>query len=76
MSLGTRTFCYLDADTQGLLQENGTADAVGPLLAIREVLVDEDSSVTDPEQVRPVCEYGITLVERSARHNHNRAVCR
>jgi DNA mismatch repair protein MSH6 len=61
LSLGTRTFCYLD-DVHSLLQSDG--EAVRPLLAIREVMVEK--AVTDDEEdgtVRPVCEYGVTLVD-------------
>lgn len=53
LSLGTRTFCYLD-DVNAL--ESG-ASAVKPLLAIREVVTE------DPQEEGPVCEYGVTLVD-------------
>jgi DNA mismatch repair protein MSH6 len=70
MTLGTRTFCFLD-DESGIVdgsENNGT----GPLLAIREVLLDpmdvadvsNSNSPSDEESVvQPVCEYGITLVD-------------
>ena len=71
LSLGTRTFCYLDEGT-GLLDEAQSSDAtVGPLLAIREILIEttsesdamNDGDGDDDETVQPVCEYGITLVD-------------
>ncbi|GKY92700.1 hypothetical protein MPSEU_000240200 [Mayamaea pseudoterrestris] len=59
LTAGTRTYCVLD-------RIDDTADAssagVGPLLAIREVLLDLPSS-QDETEVQPVCEYGITLVD-------------
>lgn len=54
MTLGTRTFCYLD--DINALESDGTASAK-PLLAIREVAVVQD------EEGGPVCEYGVTLVD-------------
>jgi DNA mismatch repair protein MSH6 len=64
LTIGTRTFCYLD--------DTSTIDAVGtehspdmgPLLAIREILF-EPSSPGDgtAEDQQPVCEYGITIVD-------------
>ena len=66
LSLGTRTFCYLDEGT-GLLDEAQSSDtaSVGPLLAIREILIAStpDNNNEDGEQVQPVCEYGITMVD-------------
>ena len=58
MTLGTRTFCYLD-DGKDVLDEGG---AVGPLLAIREILI-EDNAESDGDQARPVCEYGVTAID-------------
>jgi DNA mismatch repair protein MSH6 len=65
LTLGTRTFCYLDQDTAGILSSAATGDEmVGPLLAIREILVDQAAGVgDDDDHVRPECEYGITLVD-------------
>jgi len=61
LTLGTRTFCYLD-DT-GILQENSPS-GVGPLLAIREVLCEPGSNSSDLEtMVQPICEYGITIID-------------
>ena len=71
LSLGTRTFCYLDEGT-GLLDEAQSSDtaSVGPLLAIREILIastpERDAMADDDdngETVQPVCEYGITMVD-------------
>ena len=68
LTLGTRTFCYLD-DESGILDEATGGNApVGPLLAIREIVLDDDDDThvemnDDDENVRPVCEYGITLVD-------------
>jgi len=80
LTLGTRTFCYLD-EQNGLLDDAQSPDAtVGPLLAIREILLEAepvasqdsndmdaddngDDENTEDEVVKPVCEYGITLVD-------------
>jgi DNA mismatch repair protein MSH6 len=79
MTLGTRTFCYLD-DQTGILAETATdgnaSSAIGPLLVIREILLDPSSNDEkmdvdgdhendndDDDQVQPVAEYGITVVD-------------
>jgi len=68
MTLGTRTFCALD-DSSALLasEANGTTthDTCGPLLVIRETSLETDSGSNseDEDGVRPVCEYGITVVD-------------
>jgi len=77
MSIGTRTFCYLD-EANSLLDDAQSPDtSVGPLLAIREISLetekvasqdsddgDADSDDnTEDKVVKPVCEYGITLVD-------------
>jgi DNA mismatch repair protein MSH6 len=66
MTLGTRTFCYLD-DASGLLEDtHGGGGSLGPLLAIREVLCDQDANVLSSGEdacAKPVCEFGITLVD-------------
>lgn len=78
LTLGTRTFCYLDG--QNDLQDDAPSpdSTVGPLLAIHEVLLQDESVASqdsddidsdDNEEnagdklVKPVCEYGITLVD-------------
>lgn len=71
LTLGTRTFCYLDNDEKALQEPDATTSldsCVGPLLAIREVLLESnvppaDDDNTDDEEVTPVCEYGITLID-------------
>ena len=63
VSAGTRTFCYMD-DVSGLEKghhANGGNSGIGPLLAIREIIVPTSSVEFD--EVQPVCEYGITLVD-------------
>lgn len=71
MSLGTRTFCYLD-ERSALEQEDGAVDAqTGPLLTIREVVYGNNvqqqpnTTPTDSEDdtLPAACEYGITLVD-------------
>jgi DNA mismatch repair protein MSH6 len=57
LTRGTRTFCYLDKE----LATTSTDSSVGPLLAIREVLLPQSTQVG--EQVQPVCEYGVTIVD-------------
>jgi len=66
LTIGTRTFCYLDDEK--ILNESGGSETVGPLLAIREILVeketrDDGSEDDDDDDVLPVCEYGITLID-------------
>ena len=63
MSLGTRTFCFLD-DTKGLTVDQDESGGIGPLLAIREVIKeDQDEESSNDESVRPACEYGVTIVD-------------
>jgi DNA mismatch repair protein MSH6 len=65
-TLGTRTFCYMDLEKD--LTSEGES-GIGPLLSIREIIFDDDSSAHDMSQekqdeyVRPVCEYGVTIVD-------------
>ena len=50
MTMGTRTYCYLDVDANnGLLgdESSSATNNNGPLLAIREVLVDSTTSSSD-----------------------------
>ena len=62
LTLGTRTFCYLD-DNEKIIQDPlGESSPAGPLLSIREILL-EPSGTTDDSTVQPVCEYGVTLVD-------------
>jgi DNA mismatch repair protein MSH6 len=67
MTLGTRTFCSLDDETA--LMNSESQGGCGPLLVIREVLMDPMDTTTtnqeseDDDEVQPVCEYGITLVD-------------
>jgi DNA mismatch repair protein MSH6 len=67
MTLGTRTFCYLDEQSALSQEENGQDGGTGPLLAIREVLVvsseQEVVDAGDSDEVCPVCEYGITVID-------------
>lgn len=70
VTVGTRTFCYLD-DTSSILNEEATAggnSSTGPLLAIREILLESASGEVqhqpdDSNEIQPVCEYGVTLVD-------------
>jgi DNA mismatch repair protein MSH6 len=59
LTRGTRTFCYLDKE----LASTSMDSSVGPLLAIREVLLPQESTQVLGEQVQPVCEYGVTIVD-------------
>jgi DNA mismatch repair protein MSH6 len=69
MTIGTRTFCYLDmSETQN--PDRGQTDSnpdrgTGKLLAIKEVMLGSSPqrSDTDTDGVPPTCEYGITLVD-------------
>jgi DNA mismatch repair protein MSH6 len=62
LTRGTRTFCYLD-DNRELEEEGGSG--TGPLLAIREVLIDagDGAPTNEDDEVKPVCEYGVTIVD-------------
>ena len=67
LTLGTRTFCCLD-DPDALAESETNGSKVGPLLSIREVLSNDgmetdDNDDGDVDQVKPVCEYGVTLVD-------------
>jgi hypothetical protein len=46
----------MDSDSKGLLdkQASGTTGGTGPLLAIREVLIETTTDTTN-QQVQPVC---------------------
>ena len=59
LTRGTRTFCYLD-DTKDL-SLTSTDSSVGPLLAIREMLLPPPNDAG--EEIQPVCEYGVTIVD-------------
>ena len=63
VTAGTRTFCYMD-DISCLDQHSGVNDnvGIGPLLSIKEMALAE-SSQTDSDEIKPVCEYGITIVD-------------
>jgi DNA mismatch repair protein MSH6 len=67
MTLGTRTFCALDDSSALLAAEanGGATDPCGPLLAIREEQLEapEEDDGSDEDNVKPVCEYGITVVD-------------
>jgi DNA mismatch repair protein MSH6 len=73
LTMGTRTFCYLDDESSLLNGDETASTSIGPLLSIREVLLTEESAkynsaciqqeVHDRDVVEPVCEYGITLVD-------------
>lgn len=69
MTIGTRTFCYLDqlnSKEPDIGQTDANVDdGAGKLLAIKEILLDSDkiNTTTDDNDVQPVCEYGITLVD-------------
>ena len=65
LTLGTRTFCALDAEDA--LLNSDTSGGTGPLLVILEVPVHSsmttDDVNDDEDVVKPVCEYGITMVD-------------
>lgn len=73
LTMGTRTFCYLDDESSLLTNDSTASSSVGPLLSIREVRltadsavgvnssIEDDSQVTDT--IEPVYEYGITLID-------------
>jgi DNA mismatch repair protein MSH6 len=77
LTLGTRTFCYLDDESCLLGDANAIeASTIGPLLSIRELCLTEEGKSDDQsviqdsnvenegtEVVQPVFEYGITLID-------------
>eukprot|EP00977_Amphora_coffeiformis_P005099 scaffold1071_cov166-Amphora_coffeaeformis.AAC.7 len=68
LSLGTRTFCYLDERSSLEQEESSSTEAqTGPLLVIRELVYDspmKDTGVEDDDDMpAAACEYGITLVD-------------
>ena len=62
LSLGTRTFCYLD-ERSALESENDGDAQTGPLLAIKEVVLDTPAAEQDNDTPPAACEYGICLVD-------------
>jgi DNA mismatch repair protein MSH6 len=73
LTIGTRTFCYLDDESCLMNGDTTVSTSVGPLLSIREVLFTEKSAKDntsligeesyDNDTVEPACEFGITLVD-------------
>lgn len=71
LSLGTRTFCYLDDATALVAAEQpqpSLSSHTGPLLVIREVefeapVAAAESPDVDDDTPPAACEYGITLVD-------------
>eukprot|EP00557_Chaetoceros_sp_GSL56_P011381 CAMPEP_0176479518 /NCGR_PEP_ID=MMETSP0200_2-20121128/1784_1 /TAXON_ID=947934 /ORGANISM="Chaetoceros sp., Strain GSL56" /LENGTH=1447 /DNA_ID=CAMNT_0017875571 /DNA_START=124 /DNA_END=4464 /DNA_ORIENTATION=+ len=65
VSSGTRTFCYMD-DVSALDGDNGNC-GIGPLLSIKETIFENNDTANDSDEdevrARPVCEYGITVVD-------------
>ena len=69
---GTRTFCFMD-DSSALATEGGMGEGatggIGPLIVIKETLVgsnttsDDDDADGDDGSVKPVCEYGVAIVD-------------
>lgn len=72
LTMGTRTFCYLDQsevkDKESIdVDRMSHPDDVGSLLAIKEIIFDVPTDVNkaecDEDEVQPVCEYGITVID-------------
>ena len=65
VSAGTRTFCYMD-DVRGLDNDH-VQNGIGPLLVIKEMTLDVETASSESsdcdDDVQPVCEYGVTLVD-------------
>lgn len=62
LTRGTRTFCYLD--DASAMSSMESSSSVGPLLAVREVLLPPPNDTESKEgDVQPVCEYGVTIVD-------------
>jgi DNA mismatch repair protein MSH6 len=71
LTSGTRTWCYLEQQ-DSLLEQSLVqyGSSTGPLLAVSEVLTEapdvdlgRDSDAGSVDNVLPVCEYGVTLVD-------------
>lgn len=62
MTMGTRTYCYLDVEMEDFSMEPSGA---GPLLAIKEVLVESAEHEQEGDALIPTCEYGISIVDAS-----------
>jgi len=65
---GTRTFCYMDDDSALAMEGGGSSGGIGPLIVIKETMIEEsgESSTTgdvDNDEVKPVCEYGVAIVD-------------
>lgn len=66
MTIGTRTFCYLD---QSEMKDSvASPDDASCLLAIKEIILDKEINLDvangeDDVTILPVCEFGITLVD-------------
>lgn len=67
LTAGTRTCCYLEQPQQDLLTGTDSSGSTGPLLAIAEIPLERPEpashDTTDGDDVLPVCEYGVTLVD-------------
>jgi DNA mismatch repair protein MSH6 len=61
LTMGTRTFCYLDCELASDFSPETTGN--GPLLAIKEVLLEQEADQVDSDTVEPTCEYGIVVVD-------------
>ena len=63
LTAGTRTFCFMD-DVEGLTDGGGQyACSVGPLLSIKEIPIQMQTAQEDDDDVQPVCEYGVTIID-------------
>ena len=60
LTCGTRTHCFLDPE---LMDSSATPSCSGPLLAIKEILLEAPLDGEDADEVQPACEYGITIVD-------------
>eukprot|EP00804_Cyclotella_cryptica_P002275 CCRYP_004013-RC/>CCRYP_004013-RC protein AED:0.05 eAED:0.05 QI:159/1/1/1/1/0.85/7/1379/1047 len=65
VSRGTRTYCYLE---DASCFENDNKMTTGPLIVIKEILLEEnDSNTMDVDEedsgTHAVCEYGVTIVD-------------
>ena len=62
---GTRTFCFMDDDSALTMEGGGggAASGIGPLIVIKETLIEDEDTTDGADEIKPVCEYGVVIVD-------------